>query len=164
MLLAQLPRYVWCRKAYSIKAQVIFVVTIHNNLDFKSSLLFPQLCKKEALNSFTCLQLFYTQLLGKKPLLFSSTLILFTSLPLQALQRSLMHILHLFVHLKKKACISFKFSFVTLDHWSRKNCAVSIHAIVSHEISNIVRAFLLCSFPDIILAWIMELFHMREFT
>lgn len=36
--------------------------------------------------------------------------------------------------------------------------------LLSHEILNIGPNVLLCSFPDLTVAWIMELSHMREFT
>lgn len=120
-------------------------------------LLFMQPCQHEALDSFMWMQLFPTQLLGKRKQFFMAT-----QIQLQPLQRRVMHILHLFVLKQRVFLLSFHlslritglihtvtYSFILVFSWNIKHRPYSLALLAPR-----------CS----IVAWIMELFHMREFT
>ncbi len=58
----------------------------------------------------------------------------------------------------------FRLPFVTLDYRTRKKWTAFIHPIVVPCNIKHRSPVQLCSSPNIILPWIMELFHMKEFT
>lgn len=83
----------------TLKACVVFVVTVHNNLHYKSSLLLPQACKRESVVEFI-----YMAAIILQPAPWKEAIIIF--FPLQPLQWTLMQILILRSHYKKLAFLS----------------------------------------------------------
>lgn len=136
-----------CGQGYiALKAWLIFAVAVHNNLHYKSSLVFPQPCKHQALNTFTWLQLYCSRAPWKEAIIILLNINLIRSTPTTTSAKKFKADFPVVCFFKKKHVFLLSF------HLSLQITGVIKMVQCSFIILFSFLTILLCSFPDIIAA------------